>query len=286
MRLPSYLTLGGTGSYACQRWETAKTTGEKIPFWVDDETTVDGFRVVPGWMHCTIYKDPSASALYSNGFYTVSKSTSGSHIWRNNYPLVLLHFSDKDKYEAYKKLWTDASNHQRQFFCYHDGTTFTVAQALNYCDKRQEIAILELERNWGSLAYQDDLLGVDRISVFFVSDNDYSRLLQVPYGYDHLKPISIGDKLGLVYWDGIFASNTGASISIKTDVTSPTGKPWYWVTARENGDKGLSLYDAYNQTKTILDHAGTINLSYLDAQVTQIEDTTEPLLKDHLFHVI
>ena len=184
MRLPSYLTLGGTGSYACQRWETAKATGEKIPFWVDDETTVDGFRVVPGWMHCTIYKDPSASALYSNGFYTVSTSSSGSHIWGNNYPLVLLHFSDKDKYEAYKKLWTDASLHQRQFFCYHDGTTFTVAQALNYCDKRQEIAILELETNWGSLAYQDDLLGVDRISLFFVSDNDYSRLLKVPYGYD------------------------------------------------------------------------------------------------------
>ena len=98
-------------------------------------------------------------------------------------------------------------------------------------------------------------------------------------GGHYVKPISVGDKLGLVYWDGTFTPNTGASIQIERT------EGWAYITARKGSDKGLSLYNA-DGTRTLLDHKGTINLSGLDATVTVIEDTNEPLLKDHLFHVI
>ena len=92
--------------------------------------------------------------------------------------------------------------------------------------------------------------------------------------------ISVRDKLGLVYWDGTFTPNTGASIQIK-----PADLSWAYLTAREDADKGLSLYTA-DGTRTFREPAGTINLSGLNATVTVIETTGDVCLKDHIWHVI
>ena len=103
--------------------------------------------------------------------------------------------------------------------------------------------------------------------------------IQTKGGY-YVKPISVGDKLGLVYWDGTFTPGTNASIKLNR----PEGE---FITARTNHDNGLSLFNNITKTRrTLREQAGTINLSGLNATVTVIETTGETLLKDHLWHVI
>ena len=98
----------------------------------------------------------------------------------------------------------------------------------------------------------------------------------------HLKPISVGDKLGLVYWDGTHTDG-GANLEVvasskfvTADGTTTEGKPMlsYW-----NGAKHEQL----------LDHAGTINLASHNPAFNVITVQTRTgavCLKDHLWHVI
>ena len=99
---------------------------------------------------------------------------------------------------------------------------------------------------------------------------------------NHLKSISVGDTLGLVYWDGTHTDGdvnlevVASSKFVTADGTTTEGKPMlsYW-----NGQKHEQL----------LDHAGTINLASHAPAFNVITVQTRSgavCLKDHLWHVI
>ena len=100
----------------------------------------------------------------------------------------------------------------------------------------------------------------------------------------HLKPIAVGDKLGLVYWDGTECVDAGESMFVASkdyNVLAASYSP-------PNYGYGLKLLknDTGERTEPFLLKAGTVNLSAYDATITGIETTGETLLKDHLWHVI
>jgi hypothetical protein len=101
---------------------------------------------------------------------------------------------------------------------------------------------------------------------------------------NHLKSISVGDKLGLVYWDGTECVDAGESMFVASkdyNVLVASYSP-------PNYGYGLKLLknDTGERTEPFLLKAGTVNLSAYDATITGIETTGDVCLKDHLWHVI
>ena len=94
----------------------------------------------------------------------------------------------------------------------------------------------------------------------------------------HLKPISVGDKLGLVYWDG-----DHSIIGNYVDCCNVAGDKAYTL----NVDAGYFNYYVSGDYIKLLDKAGTVNLSNLlgvtDFTVLAIRGTE---FQKHLFHVI
>ena len=94
----------------------------------------------------------------------------------------------------------------------------------------------------------------------------------------HLKPISVGDKLGLVYWDG--DHSIGGNYIHTSNVAGDKG---YML----NVDAGYFNYYTNGNYIKLLDKAGTVNLNNLlgatDMTVSAIRGTE---FQKHLFHVI
>ena len=99
-------------------------------------------------------------------------------------------------------------------------------------------------------------------------------------GCYYVKSLAVGDKLGLVYWDGTRTSSgcnlkvTSADHYVAGD--APTASPTlsYWIN---------------NVFYPLLDHAGTINLINHNPELiieTLQSKTGGVCLKDHLWHVI
>ena len=98
---------------------------------------------------------------------------------------------------------------------------------------------------------------------------------------NHLKSISVGDKLGLVYWDGTYFGTDGAYL------TRVSGSDdWAYIYATDvwddTGCLGL-VREGAGVTKTLLAKPGTINLSDYGISLAK---STSLITGNHLMHVI
>lgn len=104
----------------------------------------------------------------------------------------------------------------------------------------------------------------------------------------YVKPISVGDKLGLVYWDGYVTPTTGGAIRSTSTLPGYTNaRVWCGSDSTASGPLFLNWYiSSLVRQDRLLAKPGTINLSEFELTVAQIETSTSDYLANHLWHVI
>ena len=192
MRLPSYLTLGGVGT--------------KIKPFTQNKTDLTWTCPYSGLVSrkhdCSFFNPTNKSLDYTKFDIVVDKKISNI--------LVILHFGDETGFNSALK-WVssstskDSMGHPKNYFLVTSSYGTVGSQiCINYCKARREIAFIhypeasydvdvdDLRLNNGFTGWGTSQIWIDRITVGALDSDSISRLLQVPYGYDHLKPISAG----------------------------------------------------------------------------------------------
>ena len=274
MKLPSYLTLGGVGTKIKPFTEHSTDINWKV-------TAPAGVVVQKTGPHsCTIWNPKLVALNYRNFLVSSEEGTALGHV------LTILHYTDKTAYEKARN-WAKSGKvvGDRPSLFFYVTTSYGVFDyepLINYSDERQEIAVIERYANTkiDTFSFNSglNLEAIDRYTIVSLSSDSLSRLLEVPYGYDHLKPISVGDTLGLVYWDGTITA--GGNFLLIKNATIQTDADY------------LNYYHDGDYTK-ILDTAGTtmwfsgapLQAVYHDGDWDYSTTATNELLP-HLFHVI
>ena len=195
---------------------------------------------------------------------------------RVDYFLFELHFKTKSVYETFK------TGEEKALIRYSDRQGPWNCKTIAYDDDRLVIWTQATGPNMNFICFTDAMPSdVETIIFWFYDRTIFNRFnasyLPNPHGL-RLKPISVGDKLGLVYWDG--DHSIGGNY---IDCCNVAGDKAYTL----NVDAGyFNYYNNGNYIK-LLDKAGTVNLSNLlgatDITVSAIRGTE---FQKHLFHVI
>ena len=184
MRLPSYLTLGGTGT------KIKPFTQNKT-----DLTWTRPYGVLVSRKHdCSFFNPTNKSLDYTKFDIVIDKKI--------NNILVILHFGDEAGFNSALE-WVNSSTskdsmgHPKNYFLVTPSHGTVGSQiCINYCKARREIAFIhypeasgdvdtdDLRLNNGITGWGASQIWIDRITVGALDSDSISRLLQVPYGYD------------------------------------------------------------------------------------------------------
>ena len=277
MKLPSMLTTGGMKGYILNHFDE-----HCIDVTCGDSTLPDGvIQSNPDHKTFMIRNTKGAQLGWpmSETPQFVIKFKEGR---REAYFMFELHFKTKSVYEAFKNGATE-----KPLIRYMSPTEGPwMCKTIAYDDERLVIWTQATGPSMSIICFTDELPSDVQTIIFWFYDRTIYDLFSVdylpnPHGL-RLKPISVGDTLGLVYWDGTPTDGgcnlevVASSKFVTADGTTTEGKPMlsYW-----NGAKHEQL----------LDHAGTINLASHNPAfnvITVQSKTGAVCLKDHLWHVI
>ena len=189
MRLPSYLTLGGVGTHVKGVAEQSTTgAGAKMTLGVAARLSYDLIQHTPDL--CTVW-NPNAHSM-SYGSFSLLRNADWSCTLNWHHALSILHYKTKASYdnakatvEGYSK---DSTGHPSgKFYTKADGSAWTAVQiCVNYCDARQEIAVLQADyaNEYSFVKFPNSSLsaGVDRLTLCDLSDEAAAKVASVPYG--------------------------------------------------------------------------------------------------------
>ena len=275
--------MGGAKSNVRQHWEMASNDYNLTYDWRSSTYDKSKLTLTKNGKNCWTLRKPSGED-YSISYKNFSLCFNGGWKEKDTF-LILMHFTKDDvgnyRYQAFKEAfgehWTTNT-----MICDTAGNSHGNRRLVNYNDERHELTwMIQLTAFSGVIAFYYNFWGVDQVTIAALSENDYNRLLQVPYGYDHLKPISVGDKLGLVYWDGVFTEE-GKAIAVQMTTDNPDWQ-FVYLSKADYWARGLGVVkDGGTPHKRLLEGAGTINLT--DYGFTLKDDNGT--FKSHVFHVI
>ena len=183
MRLPPYLVIGGAKSNVRQHWEMASNDYNLTCDWKTSTTDHSKLSITKNGKNCWTLRKPSSedfSISYENFYLNFNG-------WKHNDTFfILMHFTDDDvgnfRYQKFKEAfgenWTNNT-----MICDANGVSHGNARLINYNDERHEMAwMLRITAFSGLIFFYYSIWGVDQITIAALNDNDYNKLLQVPYG--------------------------------------------------------------------------------------------------------
>ena len=177
--------MGGAKSNVRQHWEMASNDYNLTYDWRSSTYDKSKLTLTKNGKNCWTLRKPSGED-YSISYKNFSLCFNGGWKEKDTF-LILMHFTKDDvgnyRYEAFKTAfgenWTTNT-----MICDTAGNSHGNRRLVNYNDERHELTwMIQLTAFSGVIAFYYDFWGVDQVTIAALSENDYSRLLQVPYGY-------------------------------------------------------------------------------------------------------